>query len=124
MNFWEDALEGSFNDAPVSSSGPKQGDLFSVQEDLRHAQARIDKLSLTCQALWEILRDNTGLTDEMLLQKVQEIDLRDGQADGKMSGAKVGSSCPKCSRPLNRKHRKCLYCGYELTAKDKQAFEV
>ena len=53
-------------------SGPISGgrvDVDVVKEDLLHAQKRIDKLSLTCQALWEILRDNTGLSDEMLLEK-------------------------------------------------------
>ena len=70
---------------------------------------KVDSLSLTCQALWEILRDRTKLTEEELLAKISEIDMRDGRADGKM-GAK-GGPCSKCGRVLNKRHLRCLYCG-------------
>jgi len=69
-------------------------------------------LALVCQALWEILRDKTSLTEDQLEEKIMEIDLRDGKKDGKM-GRAVGN-CPKCQKPLSQRHAKCLYCGEDI----------
>ena len=71
--------------------------------------ARCDRLALTCQALWELLRDRLNLTEQQLLDRVQQIDLRDGKADGRM-GSQV-HQCPACERPVNSRRRQCLYCG-------------
>lgn len=73
-----------------------------------------DTLMLACQALWEIVRERDGLTDEQLRQRMQEIDLRDGTVDGKMS--MVAVACPSCSRKSNSRHSKCVYCGAQLPA--------
>jgi len=77
----------------------------SVKE-LRH---QVERLSLLNQALWELIRDKAGLTDADLERMANEIDLRDGVADGKIGGGAV--SCPTCRRVSNAKHFKCLYCG-------------
>ena len=70
---------------------------------------RLDKLLLVNMAMWELLKARTELTEEDLLGKVQEIDLRDGRADGKVS--KTVAECPKCGRTMSPRHKKCLYCG-------------
>lgn len=70
---------------------------------------RIDALTLASQALWEIVREQTGLDDEAVILKMQEIDLRDGVADGRISQPPV--ACPKCSRNNRAGRNSCIYCG-------------
>ena len=73
-------------------------------------EATRDRLQLVCQAMWELLRDKHGLTDEGLVERVREIDLRDGQLDGKVTPTEV-ARCSSCRRVVNRRHRICIYCG-------------
>ena len=82
-------------------------------------EKRLDKLTLICMAMWSLLQERAELTEEDLLQKVQDIDLRDGQLDGKLK--KKVAKCPKCSRVMAPRHDQCLYCGsrkLSLTAFD------
>ena len=80
-----------------------------AQSKAVHLENRLDKLTLICQALWELLKERGELTEEDLAAKVREIDLRDGVADGKIS--KQIKRCPKCDRVMSQRHEKCMYCG-------------
>lgn len=82
-----------------------------ISDQIKLQKQRVDRLSLLCQAMWEIIRDNTNLSDQHLQDKIAEIDLRSGKADGRMTAA--GVPCPNCGRPVSAKHRRCLYCGAE-----------
>ena len=82
---------------------------FRDQRDYNSLEDRLDKLLLACTALWELLRDRTDLTEADLLAKVQEVDLRDGQADGRIN--KTVKKCPRCGRTMSPRHGECLYCG-------------
>jgi hypothetical protein len=62
------------------------------------------------EALWNILKEQHGYTDENLVQMVQDIDLRDGQLDGKVA-RQPNPPCSQCGRTLMGKHPVCLYCG-------------
>lgn len=80
---------------------------------------RLDQLTITTLAMWELIRDQTSLTEEDLIAKMQEVDLRDGKKDGKLVlGVKT---CSACNRPANPRHTKCLYCG--ATFEKESAFE-
>ena len=81
----------------------------AAERNLRTAEDRLDKLTLVCMAMWELIQETTGLTEEKLLERVKQIDLRDGVADGKVT-TKV-AQCPKCNRIMSPRHKKCLYCG-------------
>jgi len=59
----------------------------SVKADTGELRQAVDKLSLITRALWEIIAKSQGLSDEDLVNKVNEIDLRDGALDGKMKPA-------------------------------------
>lgn len=80
-------------------------------EAVRMLEERMDRLLLANMALWELLKDRTSLSEEDLKDKMQEIDLRDGQADGKITSQVA--KCAQCGRTMSRKHRRCLYCGAE-----------
>lgn len=81
---------------------------------------RIDQLALKCQALWEIVRTETSLSDSDIRTKIHEIDMRDGVSDGKISGS--GKQCSGCGRAIGKRHARCLYCG--KPSEGKEIFET
>ena len=118
--FW--GLRGAAGSA-AAQAGAEAGRAKSTAEraawDMRQLEERLDKLTLTCMAMWALLKECTDLTEEDLVKKLQEIDLRDGVADGKIT--KQIARCPKCDRVMSPKHQRCLYCGHEKL--NKTAFD-
>ena len=47
---------------------------------LLELQVTLERLSLTCRAMWELLRERTDVSEDELIAKVHELDLRDGGA--------------------------------------------
>ena len=88
---------------------------LGAQEEVRQLRKQLARLTLLNQAMWELVRDRANLTDADLERMADEIDARDGSADGQLGGNAV--TCPTCHRVSNAKHHQCLYCG-ELFAKD------
>ena len=86
----------------------------STELDLTRLNARVEALTLACQAMWELLRDRTDLTDEDIQQRMHEVDLRDGRADGRLRG--VAQDCEQCGRPANARRGYCMYCGEPVAA--------
>ncbi|MGV3724113.1 MAG: hypothetical protein ACO1SX_24740, partial [Actinomycetota bacterium] len=74
-------------------------------------QARFERMVLLNMALWSLVKETTGLTDEALAARVREIDLQDGHQDGQIKA--TVEPCPKCNKTLSKKHQRCLFCGFE-----------
>lgn len=74
---------------------------------------QLDKLGLVCQALWTLVQEKTDLTDKDLLERMTELDLKDGVLDGKQTKPPV--ECPKCGSMMCRKFNRCLFCGEEYS---------
>ena len=117
--FWEiyqtSAIHSASSQASDAASRARQVERQSkfVESSLRSLESRVDRLALGCQAMWELLSENTGLTDTDIKDRMQEIDLRDGKVDGKMTN--IVGHCPSCDRPATRKRSTCLYCGAEVS---------
>jgi hypothetical protein len=47
-----------------------------------------------------------------LRNKIVEVDLRDGQADNRMT--RRAKKCPKCEAMMSPKFGRCLFCGYVM----------
>lgn len=75
------------------------------------ADERIDRLSLACQALWEVLEEKGLVSRSEFIAKIEEVDLRDGRLDGKNSSPTV---CPSCSKKNSSARLNCIYCGSKL----------
>ena len=97
-------------EAEVSAirAGSKAAQAQRMVHDL---EQRIDKLTVICMAMWGLLHERLSLTEEDLMERVKEIDLRDGQADGKITP--TVAQCRQCGRVMSRTHSKCMYCGAE-----------
>jgi hypothetical protein len=94
----------------ASSSAAKAGSKATqAQIQVRQLEDRLDKLSLICMAMWQLLSEQTALTEEQLMARIAEIDLQDGKADGKVS--KTVAQCRQCGRVMSRTHSSCMYCG-------------
>ncbi len=72
-------------------------------------QDHVERLSLACQAMWEIMRERSGLTEDQLERKILEIDGRDGQIDGKINTPPM--PCPSCGRTTSSRRNSCVMCG-------------
>lgn len=88
--------------------------------DIADVRRQVDRLTLACQAMWELIRDRTGLTEEDIEAKILEIDARDGSVDGKISTKSV--NCTSCGRPTNSRRGSCVMCGAPI--KREHQFEV
>ena len=80
-----------------------------AQRSVKMLQEDLARTMLICEALWELLSHRTGLTVKDLHDKLYEIDMRDGQLDGKNQRKAV--ECPGCGRTVSPRHAACLYCG-------------
>jgi hypothetical protein len=80
-----------------------------LRTQVRRLEATVERQALACQALWELLQQHLPLGEKDLLKKMEQIDLRDGVADGKMTPQ--ASVCPACTRAVHAKRKNCLYCG-------------
>ena len=82
-----------------------------AQSSAQDLERRLDKLTLIAMAMWSFLSEKTGVTEEQLIERVKQIDLMDGVADGKLK--RQVAKCAACGRIMSPRHTKCLYCGAE-----------
>jgi len=69
--------------------------------ELARLREKVDSLSLICRAMWSMLRDKYGLSEQELMERLRQIKEADAPA------------CPSCGRIMNRNYNRCLYCGHE-----------
>ena len=73
-------------------------------------EERMQRLALIVEAMRQSLATGGLLTPAQLLQKVAELDLSDGVADGR-NVAPVLQVCGKCGCSQTGRHRFCVRCG-------------
>jgi hypothetical protein len=112
MNFFYGAAQGlgvGYGAANIADVRQRETDL---DEQVRGLQMHTERLSIACQALWEILQDKVGISHDELSAKMTEIDQREGPNGGKIKTHIL--QCPSCGRTVNSSRRTCLYCGAAL----------
>jgi hypothetical protein len=113
MSFlWDFYQQGQISDLRENTSIRHERLANRVDRDVERLQDRIDTLTLTNLAMWTLLREKLGITDEQLEARVRQLDLGDGKLDGKVSAPHVWN-CEACKRPNATRHLHCLYCGIE-----------
>ena len=112
MGFWMGGLISEGMRGLERAAGALQDVTPQLMAQLRELEHQIARMMLMNQALWELLRERVGLTDQDLEAMVREIDLRDGVPDGQITNTPV--KCPQCGRVSASKHYRCLYCGLEF----------
>lgn len=73
-----------------------------AQEVIRRLEKKVESLISVTQALWKILQEQHGLSEQELLQRVQQL------ASGERKSAQ---NCAQCGRVVGKSQAKCMYCG-------------
>lgn len=116
--FYTPGLQSGYDPTAQSRAGRAEQAANEARTDIKEMQRQLDRLCLLNQALWELLRERLALSDAELARMAQEIDLRDGVKDGRITQLAV--RCPTCQRVNNTRHKKCIYCSTEF---DSMLFE-
>jgi len=75
---------------------------------------KLETLELACAAMWEIVREKLGVTEDELKAKMHEIHARDGEINGRIA-AHATEVCPHCHHKLlTRGGKVCVWCGEAL----------
>ncbi len=103
-------------DRVESKTNQAQTGATRSQAEIDILKLYVERLSMITEALWTILREQHGYSDEELLRRITEIDLRDGKLDGRVASNEA-PRCPQCKRQHVARHRpRCLYCGSAIGA--------
>lgn len=92
------------------AQGAKSSDELARDAVMR-LEEKLDRLALISRAMFETLQGAGLMAEEKLNAKIVEIDLRDGQKDGKI--APIPKRCPKCNAMMSPRFGRCLFCGHE-----------
>jgi hypothetical protein len=105
------AIRQTVRQAQESKAVSAAGEARSKADSL---QLELDRLSLVTEALWMLLQQKLGCTQEELVAAIEEIDGRDGCINGRPAKAEP-QSCPGCGRTLMRHIPQCVYCGQKIS---------
>jgi hypothetical protein len=112
MDFLWELFQNSRTDRAIAAADLAQSKGYDTERRIRQLEAEVDALTLIVMAMWELFGKSNGLFMKDLEAKMQEIDLRDGKLDGKLSFGRI--ACQSCGRRLDERRRTCVYCGAVL----------
>lgn len=107
--FWEIYQQNRIQSVE-SQAGRALSETDRLVNQLRQLEATVEKLKLINIAFAELMIEKCGMSEDMIVHKIREVDFRDGIVD-----AKIGTAvevCPQCHRRYDTKRNKCLYCGF------------
>ena len=80
----------------------------SAKRAAEAVDSRLERALLTMEAMWTLLRDKLGVTEQELADRIVEIDMTDGVLDGKVRRPPL--TCQACNRTIPRRLARCMYC--------------
>ena len=88
-----------------------------VLEKITHTlDDRVNRLALICEAMWQLIKEQTELNEEDLRKRIAKIELQDGRVAGRFNrtvSRELPQICPECGARLARKFNHCQFCGYK-----------
>jgi hypothetical protein len=85
-----------------ASLSQARGEIAELHEKVADMQRRIDKQAILLRALFVLLRDAEGVSEQSLLERFQQCETQ------RLKGSPV--RCWNCGRCVNLRHNRCLYC--------------
>lgn len=89
---------------------PQSSSAAADSSQIRQLQDQVDRLSLGAEAMWRLLSEHLGFTDQHLFDIIAALDMSDGTKDGRFMPAP--SNC-SCGAAINAAAEQCQFCGAE-----------
>ena len=111
MPFFMPFVRGSHDAGARSSAEGAMSEARIARNEINLLKLEIERLLMITESLWSILKEKYGYEDAELMDRIHEIDMRDGRLDGRVAPAGEAPVCPACNRPTARRRPICIYCG-------------
>lgn len=87
-------------------------------ENIADAQSKVNRLETIVHAMWEVLKEETGIGEERLRSKVEEV-IKGGDKSKRPVYDPVIVRCPRCGKAIQESRGtplvgRCIFCGYEV----------
>jgi hypothetical protein len=118
--FWELYQYGRIEDASAtadaahSAARANETDVRDLRGIVDRLQRQVERLTLATLAMAQVLRDKLGVKQAEIEAIIRDIDLADGQLDGRLSQPVQVKRCEGCERVNGPQRHTCLYCGKGL----------
>lgn len=83
--------------------------LTKTSREFGDVDDRLDRLVLLCEAMWELMKEETELTDDDLAAKFIELDESDGRQNYRRQ--RVAQECGSCDAKVPPTRVRCQFCG-------------
>jgi ribosomal protein L32 len=102
------SVHTSFSDLSSASDAARaSSQALNAEQHAKLIEQRLDRILLVMEAMWDLLRDKNGLSEQALLDQVN---VRAKNRVDQLQSPEA-TKCPQCGRPMPPKIHKCLYCG-------------
>ena len=91
--------------AAEQSAQQAQRGVEHLESELQRAEERLEKLSVLTAAMWSLLKEKTGVTDDELRAITGKIEEQQQEESRQLT-------CPQCGRAMLARAHRCLYCDY------------
>jgi len=88
------------------------GTASRAQSKAEQLETRLERALMTMEAMWTLMSERLGITEDELQERIVEIDLSDGILDGRVR--RPAMECHACNRRIPRRFTRCMYCGVEI----------
>lgn len=100
-------LSSGYNSATATAA---ESEAREARTDVELFKHDLDRLLMITEALWTLMKQEHGYTDEVLTKLIGEIDQRKVTPDG-ATVKDPAVACPSCGRPNLANRTFCIYCG-------------
>ncbi len=121
FSIWDMLQRGNLEMQPPATGAPEVPTTDSAPR-VYELQQRMDRMALVARAMWTLLAEKAGLTEEDLAKRITDLDAADGVVDGR-----VGTPPPvpcSCGAMVSRKFNRCLFCGKQYSGAGTSAFDT
>ena len=115
MDFY-DFIQGLNLGKIAPEVGRSGRNLEEAGRSIAELEDSVRRLSLLCSAMWSLLKEATGLTDEKLAARIRELE---GESKGPAAIRPSTRRCPNCGKVNEDRRKRCLYCGHALRSPGK-----